>query len=794
MNDPTICPCENFDFPKLNFSAPGLSAFDYRVGDFTAFRHSLLLSLPGETQLKAWRPGASGDLAVQMIEWWACLADILTFYSDRIANESFLGTATSDEAVRGLIRILGYRPRPGIGSTGRVGVVLDGKKPVTIPQGFQIQSKPKPGGQPQMFEVDDATVLTPPLSYTVIAPSEGKLFDADRTLRLKGTIDSIKKDDELLLVKRHWGGTEGTYAVVTVEAVEPLTDALGEPYTKVSFQDPPNDMDNSKAENYRLMRNLQFSPIWHFGTDPDDTQVQNRTKLHLVNTARSIRVGDLVLAKVDGDWELDQVLKNNEVIWYLNDPDDPTKAPTGQDDIPLVAQHSRLTLIYGITSSWNSTGAVLFDWRDVGLILPQPTESLTATSATLQSVSGTFPEIQDQDVVLEDPDGVGTAGSASAANGSTQIEVSDMANPPLTLSMPVSLHLGTVAISRGETVRDEIVGSGNAALENQEFTLKKSPVTYLAGDSVSGDGYRSTIQLWVDGIQWQEVSTLYDQPADAQVFVTWEDDEQKTHIRFGSRLPTGTDNIVATYRIGSGSETPDPGEISIIVKPLENLRKVVSAASLTSGSDPDPAEQIRKYAPRSVLTFGRAVSGDDYEVIAAQAPGVTRARAYWQWDPKSQRGTVALYVGDDDGAVLSARSAIAAASDPNKRVEVFKAAEVKLGIMLTLIVDPRRKQEDVLAAVRTALLDEDSGLFGTNAVRIGQIFWDSDIYSTCIGVPGVVAVHGLKVQIGNKWKAYKKWKAGKFVPNPKHDPGEGKYFTLNEDRLSVSAEVATDVA
>jgi hypothetical protein len=32
---------------------------------------------------------------------------------------------------------------------------------------------------------------------------------------------------------------------------------------------------------------------------------------------------------------------------------------------------------------------------------------------------------------------------------------------------------------------------------------------------------------------------------------------------------------------------------------------------------------VRTYAPRAVLTFGRAVSADDYEAIAAQAPGRT---------------------------------------------------------------------------------------------------------------------------------------------------------------------------
>ena len=37
---------------------------------------------------------APGDLGLQVLEWWAYLGDILTFYNERIANEGYLRTAT----------------------------------------------------------------------------------------------------------------------------------------------------------------------------------------------------------------------------------------------------------------------------------------------------------------------------------------------------------------------------------------------------------------------------------------------------------------------------------------------------------------------------------------------------------------------------------------------------------------------------------------------------------------------------------------------------------------------------
>ena len=91
------------------------------------------------------------------------------------------------------------------------------------------------------------------------------------------------------------------------------------------------------------------------------------------------------------------------------------------------------------------------------------------------------------------------------------------------------------------------------------------------------------------------------------------------------------------------------------------------------GADPDPPGQIRRYAPQSVLTFGRAISADDYETIAAQAPGVARARSYFAFDANQQRALVTIYVGDNAAAVGAAQTALALADDPNRPVVVNPA-------------------------------------------------------------------------------------------------------------------------
>src|SRR5439155_1632864 len=90
----------------------------------------------------------------------------------------------------------------------------------------------------------------------------------------------------------------------------------------------------------------------------------------------------------------------------------------------------------------------------------------------------------------------------------------------------------------------------------------------------------------------------------------------------------------------SGADAPEAGALTVIVDPLPDLKAIRNPVPVGGGADPDPPDHIRRYAPRSVLTFDRAVSGDDYETIAAQSPGVARARAYWAWSADEQRTVV----------------------------------------------------------------------------------------------------------------------------------------------------------
>ena len=169
-----ICPCAKFVHPQIISNLPGRDTINYRVGDYVAFREALLRNRPGEVELLNWRPGAQGDLAVQMVEWWAYLSDILTFYNERIANEDYLRTAALPATPSALVNLLGYRPRPTIGATGYLGAVLSstvvGAQTITLPAALEFQSKPGPGQTPQSFELHPATTIGLPASVLATPP------------------------------------------------------------------------------------------------------------------------------------------------------------------------------------------------------------------------------------------------------------------------------------------------------------------------------------------------------------------------------------------------------------------------------------------------------------------------------------------------------------------------------------------------------------------------------------------------------------------------------------------------
>ncbi len=151
---------------------PGQSAIRYRAGTFASFRRAMLNDMADKAEsgttnpFALWREGASGDYQTLFFELWAYLADVLTFYQERIANEAFLQTATQPDSLLRLCQLINYHPAPGAAASGLLAFTVEKDKTVDIPAGFRTSNKPPPGGDPAVFETSSA--ITASGSYSAI--------------------------------------------------------------------------------------------------------------------------------------------------------------------------------------------------------------------------------------------------------------------------------------------------------------------------------------------------------------------------------------------------------------------------------------------------------------------------------------------------------------------------------------------------------------------------------------------------------------------------------------------------
>lgn len=305
------------------------------------------------------------------------------------------------------------------------------------------------------------------------------------------------------------------------------------------------------------------------------------------------------------------------------------------------------------------------------------------------------------------------------------------------------ISANVVKATHGETVR-EVLGNGDAAVPNQRFTLSKPAVTHLSADG--GGGARSTLELRVNGVRWDEVPALYGAAPDAPVFMARIDDDARMQLTFGdgvqgARLPTGTLNVAARYRsgIGPGGEVA-AGAISMLRALPPGLRGVTNPVPAAGAEAPQRLADARRNAPLTLQTFERVVSLRDYAQYARAHAGIGKARGDLLWLHGEARVfvTVAGATGGLPGADVlgNLRRAIAAASDPGQRFAVGACVLRYFRCRLRVAADGRRVAAEVRAAVAAALREA----FGFEARELAQSVTAAEVLALAQAVPGVVAV------------------------------------------------------
>ena len=201
--------------PPLRYNRPGLPALSYRAGTYATFFRRMLarlgrFTLP-EGDFSGTRPLAAlstrdlDDPAVALLDASAIVAEVLTFYQERIANEGFMGTATERRSVLELARAIGYELSPGVAASVHLAFTVEDAPGAPglaeIPAGLKVQSVPPQDQLPQMFET--STAITARAEWNALRPRltwPQQLSTATNQVYLQGTATNLKIGDRLLLI------------------------------------------------------------------------------------------------------------------------------------------------------------------------------------------------------------------------------------------------------------------------------------------------------------------------------------------------------------------------------------------------------------------------------------------------------------------------------------------------------------------------------------------------------------------------------------------------------------------
>ncbi len=207
--------------PVDETNRPGLAALSYRAGTWGTFRETMLARLsnahPALTNLTT---RESNDPAIALLDAWATVGDVLTFYNERIANEGYLRTAVERRSIVELARLVGYKPRPGVASSVDLAFTLQKGFSVTIPAGTAAKNTPGPGQAPQTFETGQS--IEARSSWNEILPRPTRPQDIKNAASLEeiwfdGTSTRLKPNDKLLFA---FGDGDGQQVLRSVEAVD----------------------------------------------------------------------------------------------------------------------------------------------------------------------------------------------------------------------------------------------------------------------------------------------------------------------------------------------------------------------------------------------------------------------------------------------------------------------------------------------------------------------------------------------------------------------------------------------
>ncbi len=300
-----VCGCcagTGAETPRMLCNPAGQTALHYRIGTYAEFRATMLAALTAEGRdpLHALATREADDFTIALLDAWAVVADILSFYQERLANESYLRTALDEGSVRRLARLIGYQPAPGVAASAWLAFTLEtaagAPGEAILHPGLKVQSVPGQDEKPQTFETVET--LEARAEWNALRPSVTEapgVAMGQTELYLAGTATQLQKGDAILIIGDERIQNPTTPGLDERWDFRILTSVVADPdhdWTRVTWDEGLGHPSTPPpAENVRVFAFRQRGALFgHNAPDPNMITVPSAAiESHLFNLSGGLR-------------------------------------------------------------------------------------------------------------------------------------------------------------------------------------------------------------------------------------------------------------------------------------------------------------------------------------------------------------------------------------------------------------------------------------------------------------------------------------------------------------------------
>ena len=542
--------------PEAIGNRPGLSSVRYRVGTYASFREAIVERAGRDPALSGWTARTDDDYGMTVIDLWSYVADILTFYQERIANEAFLRTALLRDSVVKLAGLLGYVPAPGRAAAAQLVFMLEQGKALTLHAGLKLQSVPVQDESPQKFETSaelgaDASLNSIPVAGTPVTPSPAPLGSGSTgaTLDPASAADLRRRlvPGDTLVAYAPSNGVVEEKRLASIEQAGAATKVAWDPalqsgpYTKLTKYRRKLRLFGHDAPATYLHPHVDPNGEVTLAHDPTPTTVADPWTLQLDAVYDDLVAGTRLLIPSSTE---NEAVVTTVILAY------PAPAVFGPITGGTVTQ---IEITQAAPSGSDPRRLQLYELDDVDVDLWQfeYPGTVTGTRVLIPAALGVTVD-EGRAIVLNDAAGPphgATITAVGTTTGGLDLAVDFSPGLPSGRSLDAAsatLFGNVVEATHGETVAPpQRLGTGDASVPFQRFPLAKFPVTYVRSPGAL-HGAASTLDLRVGGLRWHAADNFYGHGPSDRVYTQTVDDDGKTTIEFGD----GVTGAPASHRRG----------------------------------------------------------------------------------------------------------------------------------------------------------------------------------------------------------------------------------------------------